>query len=419
MGFTDGLIRLLTGRPPIRNPQSAIRNWEGDPFSQTMTINMGPQHPSTHGVLRLVVTLDGERVVDVRPDVGYLHTGIEKNMEFKSYLKALTMTDRLDYLAPMFNNLAFVMAVEKLFDCQVPLRAQYIRVILCELTRINSHLVWLGTHGLDVGALSMFLYCFREREQVLDIFEMVSGARMMSSYFRPGGLALDVPPGFEGTVRSFIDTFLARVDEYEALLTKNPIWLERLRGVGVITAEQAIALGVTGPTLRATGFDWDLRKAMPYSGYDHFEFDVPLGSHGDAYDRYRVKVEEMRQSVRIIRQALDNLPGGPVITHDRKIAPPPKEELAVSMESLIHHFKIWTEGIKPPPGEAYVAVESPRGELGFYMVSDGTAKPYRVRVRAPSFANLQALPIQARGGLMADLVVITASADPILGEVDR
>ncbi len=430
MSWKERLVRLLTGVegdgagaeatvPP--GPQVTLEPaWEEeDPFSQRMTINMGPQHPSTHGVLRLVLTLDGEQVVDCQPDVGYLHTGIEKNMEAKCYLKALTMTDRLDYLSPMFNNLAYVMAIEKLFDAQVPLRAQYARVILCELTRINSHLVWLGTHALDIGAMSVFLYCFRERELVLDIFEAVSGARMMSSYFRPGGLAKDLPPEFEDMVRDFIDLFPARMQEYEALLTRNPIWLQRTRGVGVILAEDAIALGVTGPTLRSTGVDWDLRKDMPYSSYDHFQFDVPVGSNGDVYDRYLVRMEEMRQSVRIIRQALDNLPDGPYITDNRKLAPPPKHELATSMESLIHHFKIWTEGIKPPPGEAYAAVESPRGELGFYIVSDGTAKPYRVHVRAPSFINLQALPIQARGALVADMVAIIASADPIMGEVDR
>lgn len=431
MGWKEQLVRLLTGvdgngkeekpEAPLTGPTITLEPaWdEEDPFRQTMTINMGPQHPSTHGVLRLVVTLDGERVVDVKPDIGYLHTGIEKSMETRAYLKALPMTDRMDYLSPMFNNLGFVMAVEKLMDIEVPERAEFVRVILCELTRINSHLVWLATHGLDIGAMSVFLYCFRERELILDIFEAVSGARMMSTYFRPGGLAKDVHPEFEDQVRNFIDLFPSRIAEYEALLTKNPIWMERTVGVGVITTEECIAHGVTGPILRSTGVPWDLRKVMPYGVYDQFEFDVPVGQNGDVYDRYLIKVEEMRQSVRIIRQALDRLPGGPWITDNRKVAPPPKHELATSMESLIHHFKLWTEGIKPPPGEAYVAVESPRGELGFYMISDGTAHPYRVHVRAPSFVNLQALPLMARGGLVADLVAVIASLDPIMGEVDR
>lgn len=386
---------------------------------ETLLINIGPQHPSTHGVLRLLVELDGETVVSVVPDIGYLHTGIEKTCESKTYTKIIPLTDRIDYLSPMSNNLAYVMAVEKLMGVEVPLRAQYIRVILTELQRIASHLVWLGTHALDIAAMSVFLYCFREREMILDIFEMVSGQRMMVSYFRVGGLWRDVPEGFEEAVRAFLRLMPARIDEYERLLKRNPLWLQRTKGVGVISPEEAIAWGVTGPSLRGSGVNYDVRKAQPYSSYDHFEFDVPLGENGDVYDRFMVRLEEMRQSLRIIDQALRRLPKGPYITPDRKVTPPPKEELAWSMEALIHHFKFWTEGFSPPPGEVYHAVESPRGEFGVYINSDGSPKPRRVHFRAPSFVNLQALPIMAKGGLVADLVAIIGSIDIVLGEVDR
>ncbi len=386
---------------------------------ETLLLNVGPQHPSTHGVLRLLVELDGETIVSVVPDIGYLHTGIEKTCESKTYTKIIPLTDRIDYLSPMSNNLAYVMAVEKLMGVEVPLRAQYIRVILTELQRIASHLVWLGTHALDIAAMSVFLYCFREREMILDIFEMVSGQRMMVSYFRVGGLWRDVPEGFEEAVRAFLKLMPARIDEYERLLKRNPLWLRRTKGVGVISPEDAIAWGVTGPSLRGSGVNYDVRKAQPYSSYDHFEFDVPLGENGDVYDRFMVRLEEMRQSLRIIDQALRRLPKGPYITPDRKVTPPPKEELAWSMEALIHHFKFWTEGFSPPPGEVYHAVESPRGEFGVYINSDGSPRPRRVHFRAPSFVNLQALPIMAKGCLVADLVAIIGSIDIVLGEVDR
>ncbi len=386
---------------------------------ETILLNVGPQHPSTHGVLHLLVELDGETIVSVVPDIGYLHTGIEKHCESKTYTKIIPLTDRIDYLSSMSNNLAYVMAVEKLMGVEVPLRAQYIRVILTELQRIASHLVWLGTHALDIAAMSVFLYCFREREMILDIFEMVSGQRMMVSYFRVGGLWRDVPEGFEEAVRAFLKIMPARINEYERLLKKNPLWLRRTKGVGVISPEDAIAWGVTGPSLRGSGVNYDVRKAQPYSSYDHFEFDVPLGENGDVYDRFMVRIEEMRQSLRIIDQALRRLPKGPYITPDRKVTPPPKEELAWSMEALIHHFKFWTEGFSPPPGEVYHAVESPRGEFGVYINSDGSPKPRRVHFRAPSFVNLQALPIMAKGCLVADLVAIIGSIDIVLGEVDR
>jgi NADH-quinone oxidoreductase subunit D len=389
---------------------------------ETMVLNMGPHHPSTHGVLRLVVELDGETVVNVAPDIGFLHTGIEKTMESKSYQKAVVLTDRTDYLAPLSNNLSYVLAVEKLLDCVVPPRATVARVLLTELTRIASHLVWLGTHALDLAAMSVFLYGFREREQILDIFELVSGARMMTSYFRVGGLAYDLPSEFSDTVRAFLEIMPSRVDEYENLLTGNPLWLERTVGVGAIDTEAAMAYGLTGPPLRATGIDWDLRKDMPYCDYDTYDFDVPIARKGDIYDRYLVRMAEMRQSVRICWQALERLNElgpGPYATTDRKIAPPPKTEITQSMEALIHHFKLWTEGFKPPVGDAYAAIESPRGELATYVVSDGSPKPYRVHFRAPSFINLQALPHMARGRLVADLVALIASLDPVLGEVDR
>jgi NADH-quinone oxidoreductase subunit D len=386
---------------------------------ETMLLNMGPQHPSTHGVLRLLLELDGENVVSCVPDIGYLHTGIEKTCEDKTYVKIVPLTDRMDYLAPLSNNLGYVMAVEKLMDTQVPIRAQYVRVILCELTRITSHLVWLGTHALDIGAMSVFLYCFRERETVMDIFEMVSGQRMMASYFRPGGLWRDLPPGFEEAVRAFLKLMPSRIDEYEALLDKNPIWLERTKNIGYISAQDAIAWGVSGPSLRGSGVNWDIRKVMPYSCYDHFDFDVPLGKNGDVYDRFLCRIHEMRASLKIITQALDKLPGGPVMTSDRKVAPPPKEELAYSMEALIHHFKLWTEGFQPPEGEVYVVVESPRGEFGCYLNSDGSPKPRRVHFRAPSFANLSALPVMTKNVFVADLVAITGSIDIVLGDVDR
>jgi NADH-quinone oxidoreductase subunit D len=386
---------------------------------ETMLLNMGPQHPSTHGVLRLLLELDGENVVSCVPDIGFLHTGIEKTCESKTYIKVIPLTDRMDYIASLSNNLGYVMAVEKLMGTEVPIRAQYVRVILCELTRITSHLVWLATHALDIGAMSVFLYCFREREMIMDIYEMVSGQRMMASYFRPGGLWRDIPTGFEEAVRQVLRIMPGRIDEYEALLDKNPIWLERTKKIGYISAQDAIAWGVTGPSLRGSNVNWDIRKAMPYSCYDHFEFDVPLGQNGDVYDRFLCRMREMRESLKIIRQALDKLPAGPFITSDRKVAPPPKEELAYSMEALIHHFKLWTEGFAPPEGEVYQAIESPRGEFGCYLSSDGSPKPRRVHFRAPSFANLSALPLMSKNVFVADLVAISGSIDIVLGDVDR
>jgi len=358
---------------------------------RTMILNMGPQHPSTHGVLRLVLEIDGENVVRMMPDIGYLHTGIEKTCEAKFYQQVVPLTDRIDYLCPLTNNLCYVLAVEKLLGFEIPPRAQWIRVMLNELTRINSHLVWLGTHALDIGAMSVFLYCFREREDVLRLFEMVSGQRMMTSYFRIGGLALEPPIGFFERVRKFVDRFPARVDEYESLLTSNPIWVERTKGVAYLSQEDAIALGVTGPALRAAGVDIDLRRDMPYSSYDKFQFNVPLSQDSDVFSRYLLRVQELRESNKIVQQALAGLPEGPIKADAPKVVLPEREAMKTQMESLIYHFKIITEGFAVPAGEVYQAVESPRGEMGYYVVSDGTAKPYRVHMRSPSYANLQAL----------------------------
>ncbi|MBI5956723.1 MAG: NADH dehydrogenase (quinone) subunit D, partial [Chloroflexi bacterium] len=363
--------------------------------------------------------LDGETVVRATPHIGYLHTGIEKTAENKTYLKALTLTDRLDYLAPLSNNLAYVLAVEKLLDLEVPPKAQFMRVLLCELSRIASHLVWLGTQALDLGAMSVFLYCFREREQILDVFELISGVRMMTSYFRFGGLTRDVPQGFDGKVKAIIKAFPEKFDDYEDLLTKNAIWLQRTKGVGVISAQDAIALGLSGPTLRGSGVNWDVRKAIPYSSYAKFDFQVPLGKNGDVYDRYLCRMAEMRQSLRLVQQALEGMPTGPHIADDRKYVLPPRVELDTSMEALIHHFTLVTEGLRPPVGEVYACVEAPKGELGFYIVSDGSGKPYRVKIRPPSFVNLQALPKMVEGRLLADVVAVIGSIDIVLGEVDR
>lgn len=384
-----------------------------------MVINMGPQHPSTHGVLRLLLELDGETVTKSLPDIGYLHTGIEKTAETLNFQQALTLTDRMDYLSPMGNNLAFSLSTERLMDIEVPERAQTLRVLLTELTRIQSHLVWLGTHALDLGAMSAFFYCFRERDQILDMFEMISGVRMMTSYICPGGLREDVPPEFMPALEQFMKVFLDRLGEYETLLTKNPIWLERTQDIGIISADVAKAYGVSGGSLRGSGVRWDLRKAEPYCGYESYEFDVPVGSKGDVYDRYLVRMEEMRQSYRIIQQAISRLRPGPVQTSDRKMAPPPKVELGNSMESLIHHFLITTIGFVAPPGEGHVPTETGRGLLSFYMVGDGSPKPYRMRARTPSFSNLQALPEMLKGGLVADAVAAIGSIDIVLGEIDR
>lgn len=386
---------------------------------ETMLLNMGPQHPSTHGVLRLLLELDGEEIVTCLPDVGYLHTGIEKNMEAKTYEKAIVMTDRMDYLSPMGNNLVYCLAIEKLCGLDVPPRAQVARVILAELTRLNSHLVWLGIHGLDLGVTSTMIYCFREREKLLDIFELCSGQRMMSTYFRPGGLWRDLPPEFPDAVNYILEDFPRRIDDYEALLTDNPLFIERTQGIGFVTAEEAIQLGLSGATLRASGVNWDIRKAQPYSMYDQFEFDVPLGQHGDVYDRYLVRIQEMRQSLRIIQQAMAKLPDGPFRSDNRKFVPPPRAELGRSMEAVIHHFKLWTEGFKPPKGEVYVPIESPRGELGCYLASDGTAKPLRVHFRTPSFVHISALNALSKGHMIADMVAIIGSIDIVLGDCDR
>ena len=389
------------------------------PQDRTMILNMGPQHPSTHGVLRLLLEIDGETVVRLIPDIGYLHTGIEKNCEAKFYQMVVPLTDRIDYLCPLTNNLCYCLAVEKLLGLEIPERAQYIRVLLNELSRISSHLVWLGTHALDIGAMSVFLYCFREREELMRLFEMVSGQRMMTSYFRIGGLALETPLGFFERVKQFTTTFPARVDEYEELLTQNRIWLDRMRGVAKLSAEDGIALGVTGPTLRASGVDWDLRRDMPYSSYEKFHFAVPVSHEEDAYARYRLRVEEMRQSNEIVRQALEGMPEGSIKADAPVVVLPDREKMKTEMEALIFHFKIVTEGFTVPEGEVYQAIESPRGEMGYYVVSDGTAKPLRVHNRAPSFASLQALEKMCVGRLIADVVVAIGTLDIILGEIDR
>jgi len=387
--------------------------------TETMTLNMGPQHPSTHGVLRVVLDLEGETVTGCRPIIGYLHTGIEKNMEVKTYNKALPMTDRMDYLAPMSNNLGFVLAVEKLLGMEIPRRCQYLRVLLAEITRIQSHLVWLGTHALDLGAMTVFLYAFREREAIIKIFEKISGVRMMTSYFRVGGVAREPYPEFLNDCLAFLDDFPSKMDDYEELLTDNPIFRYRTRGVGAMTADQAIGLGVTGPLLRACGFDYDIRKKEPYLTYGEFDFEVPLGETGDIYDRYLVRMAEMRESRKIALQAIEGMPEGPLMADDPKVVPPPKELLAHDMEALIHHFKIFTEGYHVPAGEVYLAIESPRGELGYYIVSDGSPQPYKVKVRAPSFSNLFSLPEMVLGGLFGDVVAAMGSLDIVLGEIDR
>jgi NADH-quinone oxidoreductase subunit D len=385
-----------------------------------MVLNMGPQHPSTHGVLRVVLELDGETVVKADVDIGYLHTGIEKTAEALTYSQTITITDRMDYLAPLSNNLAYCLAVEKLLGLEVPKRAQYIRVLLTELTRIGSHLVWLGTHAIDLGAMSVFLYCFREREKLLSIFEMVSGQRMMTSYFRIGGLALEPATGWMGRVQDVVRTFPSRFDEYEDLLTKNRIWQARTQGVGLLSASDAIALGVSGPSLRGSGVDYDVRKYFPYSSYDEFDFNVPVRTEGDCYARYLCRVAEMRESLKIVRQAIDKIPAdGPIKADAPGIVPPQREKMKIEMEALIYHFKIFTEGFAPPPGEVYQRIESPRGELGCFIVSDGSPKPYRMRMRTPSFVNLQALQKMVEGRLIADVIASIGTLDIVLGEIDR
>ncbi len=387
--------------------------------TRTMTLNMGPQHPSTHGVLRLVLDLDGEVVLGCTPHIGYLHTGIEKGLESKRYQQGIPLTDRMDYLAPLSNNLAYVLAIEKALGVVVPDRAQVIRVLLTELTRIKSHLVWLGTHALDIGAMSVFLYCFREREQILDLYEAVSGQRMMSSYFRVGGLMADIPPGFEDQVQAFLHVFPTRLQEYEDLLTHNPLWRQRTVGIGTIKREDAIALGLSGPGLRACGVAYDVRKAHPYSGYERYQFEIPLGKTGDVYDRYQVRIAEMRQSHRIALQGLQKLSPGPINVADPKLVPPAKPLLKKSMEALIHHFKLYSEGFHVPAGEVYLPIEAPKGELGCYLVSDGSPRPYRVHFRPPSFVNLQSLSKMVEGRLVADVVAVIGSLDIVLGEIDR
>jgi NADH-quinone oxidoreductase subunit D len=388
--------------------------------AKTMVLNMGPQHPSTHGVLRILLELDGETVVKAMPDMGYLHTGIEKSCEDKTYSQAITLTDRIDYLNPLGNNLAYCLAVEKLLGLEIPKRAQYIRVMLVELQRISSHLVWLGTHAIDLGAMSVFLYCFREREEILKIFEFVAGQRMMTSYIRIGGLALDLPAGWRQRVEKFLKMMPGRIDEYEELLTGNRIWMGRTKDVGYISAEDAVAYSMTGPTLRAAGLAYDNRKVFPYSSYDEFQFDVPTRTDSDCFARYMVRIAEMRESLKIIRQAVDKItPEGPFRTEAAGIIPPEREKMKTEMEALIYHFKIFTEGFSPPPGEAFATIESPRGELGVFVASDGSPKPLRVHFRGPSFINLQALPKLIEGRLIADVIACIGTIDIVLGEVDR
>jgi NADH-quinone oxidoreductase subunit D len=394
-----------------------------DPVSEsTMILNMGPQHPSTHGVLRLVVEVDGETIVSLAPDIGYLHTGIEKTCEAKFYSQVIPLTDRIDYLAPMANNLAYALAVEKLLELEIPEKAQVIRVLFMELMRLNSHLVWLGTHALDIGAMTVFLYCFREREQLQRIFEAVSGQRMMTSYIRIGGLALEPPAGLMDTIKTFLDDFPSKIAEYEGLLNNNPIWISRLKGVGYLSGEDAIALGVTGPPMRASGVDFDVRRDMPYSGYEKYQFKVCVSNGCDVWARYIVRMDEMRESVKICNQALAMLPaleGTRIVADSPKVILPDREQMKTQMESLIHHFKIVTEGFAVPAGEATSSIEAPHGMMNYYVVSDGTAKPYRVHMRNADFSNLQALETMCKGRLIADVVAVIGSIDIVLGAIDR
>ncbi|MDX6632490.1 MAG: NADH-quinone oxidoreductase subunit [Solirubrobacterales bacterium] len=390
-----------------------------EPETELMTINMGPHHPATHGVLRLIVELEGEVVRDLKPVIGYVHTGIEKSCEDKSYWKVIPFIERMDYLAYFFNMQAFCGAVERLVEIEVPPRAQYLRVLHMELNRLHSHLVWLGTSALDLGAISMFWYCFRERDRILDLFEMSAGQRMHTRYFQVGGVMEDIPVGFADRVRAFCEEMPSRIDQYEALLDRNEIFLQRTKNIGIVPRERLLELGVTGPLLRAAGEPWDLRKTQPYLCYSDFDFKIPVGTIGDGYDRYRVRLAEMRESTKIVAQALDGLPEGPFIADDRKIVLPPRHELSTSMEALIHHFKLVTEGFRVPPGEVYNAIESPRGELGCYVLADGSAKPARVHMRDPSFVNLQSLREMCVGRYVADLIQNLAMLDPILGGIDR
>jgi NADH-quinone oxidoreductase subunit D len=386
---------------------------------ETMIINMGPQHPSTHGVLRVMLELDGETVLRSKPVVGYLHTGMEKTGEELMYMQGCTNVTRMDYLAPLFNELVYCMATEKLLEIEVPPRATWIRMLMTELNRVASHLLWLATNGSDLGAVGMLVYGWRERELVLAFFEKVTGLRMNHDYIRPGGVAADLPDGWRDDALTICDTIPARLDEYDMLMTGQPVFQERQVGVGAIDADTALALGVTGPMLRSTGVSWDLRRDMPYLAYEEVEFDVIVGTYGDCFDRYAIRINEIRESLRIVRQIVDKLPAGDWRVQDKKVTPPPRSRIDESMEALIHHFKLFTEGVRVPPGETYVAVESPRGELGCYMVSDGSSKPWRMRIRGPSFVNLQALPVMLKGGLIADAVAVISTVDPVMGEVDR
>jgi len=406
--------RIPSPIPSVLEVREDLRTSE-----DVLTVNFGPNHPSTHGVLRLIVDLHGEEVVGLAAVVGYLHTGFEKSMEQKSWWKAITYAPRIDYVSFQNNELVFVLAVEKLLAIEVPARATWMRMLLAELNRIHSHLVWLGTAALELGAISMFWYCFRERDRILDLFELVAGFRMHTRYFQVGGLAEDVPPGFWDECAKFVEVMPKAIDDYETLIDRNEIWLERTQGVGLLSTDDAIALGQSGPVLRGSGVDWDLRRAQPYLAYDQVDFQVPVYAEGDVYARYRVRMEEMRESVRIVEQAMRRMPDGPWIADDRKVVLPPREELHTSMESLIHHFKIVTEGFRVPEGEVYVTIESPRGELGCYVVSDGGPKPWRVKFRAPSFVALEATATCMREALVADMIAIVGSLDTVMGEVDR
>jgi NADH-quinone oxidoreductase subunit D len=421
MGAAE-LLRELGSVLRLSEAEAADLSAEDAPADgDTMIINMGPQHPSTHGVLRLMLELEGETVLRTKPIIGYLHTGMEKTGEDLTYLQGPTNVTRMDYASPLFNELVFSMATETLLgiDGDIPPRAQWIRMLMCELNRMSSHLLFLATNGMDIGAVSMMLYGWREREETLRLLEKITGLRMNHNYIRPGGVAADLPDGWRDDVLRLLEMIPPRLEEYDVLMTGQPIWRDRLQGVGVMTAQEAVALGVTGPILRSTGVPWDLRRDEPYLNYEQVEFDVVIGSYGDTFDRYAIRLNEVRESMRIVRQILDLMPTGDYRIQDKKVTPPPRARLDESMEALIHHFKIFTEGFKVPEGEVYVAVESPRGELGCYLVSDGGAKPYRMHIRGPSFVNLQTLPHMMRGGLIADAVAVISSVDPIMGEVDR